>query len=124
MQKRSETICLRVYERKPLVSKNYNRPSTDSQENRNKNRMNRYIWIGSINLPRSESHILILNTGIILIAISFLATLWRLACEKVRVGGFQSAFLQASVGHGVIIALSTEVLSKFRQMNFMSLCIL
>ena len=62
--------------------------------------------------------------GIILITISFLTTLWRLTSKKVGIDGFQSAFLQASVGHGVIIVLSTEVLSKFRLLNFMSLCIL
>ena len=62
--------------------------------------------------------------GIILITISFLAILWRLTFEKVRADGIQSAFLQASVGHGVIIVLSTEILSKFRLLNFISLYIL
>lgn len=77
----------------------------------------------SVNLSRSDYLILILNMGIVLITISFLSTFYRLACEKTGDDGFRSAFLQASVGHGVIIVLSTEALSVFRQLNFMSLCI-
>ena len=56
--------------------------------------------------------------GIILVTISFLATLWRLAYQRVKVGGIQAAFLQTCVGYGVIIVLSTEVFSLFFQLNF------
>lgn len=62
--------------------------------------------------------------GIILITISFLANLCRLACDNKERGGFRAAFVQTSVGHGVLVVLSTESLSLLRQLNAMGLVIL
>lgn len=61
--------------------------------------------------------------GIILITISFFANLWRLGCNNREEAAFRTAFLQTSVGHGVLVVLSTEALSLFRQLTAMWLVI-